>query len=80
MSGIGAALVAVGFTGAVFLTLLELVLGRGSGYSGLALVLPAGVMGIGVLLVLGGWRERRRHARGRRSRFYDTWVVLPRAS
>ena len=78
MSGIGAALVAVGFTGAVFLTLLELVLGRGSGYSGLALVLPAGVMGIGVLLVLGGWlRERRRHARGRRSSFYDTWVVDP---
>jgi hypothetical protein len=78
MSGIGAALVAVGFTGAVFLMLLEVVLGRGSGYSGLALVLPAGVMGIGVLLVLGGWlRERRRHARGRRSSFYDTWVVDP---
>ena len=78
MSGIGAVLVAVGFTGAVFLTLLELVLGRGSGYSGLALLLPAGLMGIGVLLVLGGWlRERKRHARGQRSSFYDTWVVDP---
>jgi hypothetical protein len=78
MSGIGAALVAVGFTGAVFLVLLELVLGRGSGYSGLALLLPVALIGIGALLVLGGWlRERKRHARGRRSSFYDTWVVDP---
>jgi hypothetical protein len=78
MSGIGAALVAVGLTGAVFLTLLDLVLGRGSGYSGLALLLPLGLIGVGVLLVGGGWlRERRRHARGLRSSFYDRWVVDP---
>jgi hypothetical protein len=78
MSGIGAAVVTVGFTGAAFLTLLDLVAGRRSGYGGLALLPPVGLMSIGVLLVLGGWlRERRRHAHGRRSSFYDTWVVDP---
>jgi len=78
MSGIGAALVAVGFTGAVFLTLIDVILGRGSGYTGLALLPPVGLMGIGMLLVLGGWlRERRRQAHGRRSSFYETWVVDP---
>jgi hypothetical protein len=78
MSGIGAALVAVGFTGAVFLTLLDLVVGPASGYSGLALLPAIGLMGIGALLVLAGWlRERRRQAHGRRSSFYETWVVDP---
>jgi hypothetical protein len=78
MSGIGAVLAAVGFTATLFLMLLDLVAGRSSGYSGLTLLLPAGLMGIGALMVLAGWlRERRRHAQGRRSSFYETWVVDP---
>ena len=78
MSGIGAALVAVGFTALVFLLLLDLLHGPASGYSGLALLGPFGLMALGLLLVLAGWlRERRRHAHGRRSSFYETWVVDP---
>jgi nitrate/TMAO reductase-like tetraheme cytochrome c subunit len=78
MSGIGAALVAVGLTAAAFLTLLDLVAGRASGYSGLTLLLPVGLVGLGLLLGVAGWlRERRRHARGRYSSFYQTWVVDP---
>ena len=58
MSGIGAALVTVGFTGAVFLTLLDLVVGRGSGYAGLALLPPVGLMGIGAAAGVGGLAAR----------------------
>jgi hypothetical protein len=78
MSGIGTALIAVGFTAALFLLLLDLFAGPASGYSGLALLPPASLVGLGLLLLLAGWlRERRRQAHGRRSSFYDTWVVDP---
>src|SRR6185503_4811060 len=77
MSGIGAALAAVGFTAAAFMTLLGLIV-PASGYSGLTLLLPAGLVGLGLALGVAGWlRERRRHARGRYSSFYQTWVVDP---
>ena len=78
MSGIGAALVAVGITAAAFLMLLGLIVGPVSGYSGLVLLLPAGLAGLGLLLGVTGWlRERRRQARGRYSSFYHTWVLDP---
>jgi hypothetical protein len=78
MSGIGAALGAVGLTAIAFLTFLDLIVAPHSGYSGLALLPPAGLVGIGLLLVVAGWlRERRRHARGRYSSFYRTWVLDP---
>jgi hypothetical protein len=78
MSGIGAALVAVGLTAIAFLVLLELITGPGSGYAGLALLLPAGLVGLGFVLVAAGWlRERRRQARGEHSSFYETWAVDP---
>jgi hypothetical protein len=78
MSGIGAAVVAVGTTAAAFLTLIDLIAGPASGYSGLALLLPVSLVGFGLLLVVAGWlRERRRQARGRYSSFYRTWVVDP---
>ena len=78
MSGIGAALITVGFTAVLFMLLLDLIVGPASGYAGLALLLPMTVMALGLLLLVAGWlRERWRQAHGRRSSFYDTWVVDP---
>jgi hypothetical protein len=77
MSGIGAALAAMGLTAAAFLMLIDLIV-PASGYSGLVLLPPAALLGVGLLLTVTGWlRERRRHARGRYSSFYHTWVVDP---
>ena len=78
MSGIGAALITVGLTALLFMVLLDLIAGPASGYAGLALLIPLTLMGLGLLLVVAGWlRERWRHAHGRRSSFYDKWVLDP---
>lgn len=78
MSGIGSAVFAVGGTVVAFLLLLEVFLGQGSGYGGLALLPPFGLALFGLALVIGGWlRERRRQQRGERSSFFGTWVVDP---
>lgn len=78
MSGIGAALVAVGLGTLAFQIGVAWIVGAGSGYAGLALLPAAGLLGLGAALILTGWlRERRRQKRGRHSSFYETWVVDP---
>jgi len=78
MSFIGMSFAAVGLTVAIFFLVIDMVTEEVTGYAGLALLPPVLVALLGAGLLLSGWlRERWRQKRGRRSSFFDQWVVDP---
>jgi hypothetical protein len=67
-----------GWTATAFFLLLGLLDRGQSGYSGLLLLPPLGLVAIGCVMFLFGYlRERRRQRHGRRSSFFEKTVVDP---
>jgi len=81
MSGIGATLAAVSLTAVAFLAAVETFTRGETGYGGLFLLPPLGLVFVGLGLLVAGWlRERRRQQRGEQSSFFETFVVDPWAT
>lgn len=78
MSVIGGVIMVISATTTVFFVIVDVATDIGGDYTGLLLIIPFGLTGIGLALLLAGsWRERRRQKRGVHSSFLERTVINP---